>query len=866
MLRCDDREVAEREQWRRVKQILATAIEQGPGERDVYLDRACAGDSALRAEVESLLVAHDGADFTAGTPEDWLATLDLEPGSTVGPYRVVEKLGEGGMGQVFAARQETPVRRTVALKLIRPGMDSQGAVRRFAAERQTLALMAHPNIAQVFDAGTSEGGRLYFAMEVVDGHSITDHCNTHELGLSERIELFLQVCRGVQHAHQKGVVHRDLKPSNVLIATVDGQPVPKIIDFGIAKVMQGQLHDSVPNTEHDRLMGTPEYMSPEQTDPRGLAVDTRTDVYSLGALLYELLTGAPPFDPRALRRLGLEDLRQHLREVEPPRPSCVGKLRSPGSHRTGIDPSALAGDLDWIVLRALDKDPDQRYESPAAMAEDLGRHLRNQPVAAGPPTLRYRLGKLVRRHRVGVGVALLVASTAISGFGLAIFGLTRAVRSERAAQIQAAYARAEADRASFEAETARQVSTFLLGLFESSNPRMSQRSSMTLREVLDAGAVRIRQDLGDRPVVRSRMMQTMGQAYHAIGLHAEARELYEEALLLRTREEGELSLGVAEILHNLGWLLLDLGEHEACRPFIERSIAIKEEILGPDHIRVAAGLHNLGLLSQRVADYEGARHLYERALHIRETEHGPEHSDVAMTLAGLGLLRLHMGDLEAGATYLRRALAIEERVRGVDHPELAFVLSNLAEASLELGDLQQAREHAQRAFELDLAAYGPDHQYVALSLMILGSIEREAGAYTTARAHLTRAMAVVERALHPGHLRMAQALEEMAALDRAEGAMARADRHYRQALVILEEIYGPDHPEVADVWVPLAEIAFEAGDRDTARRLYTRALDIRASRLDPDNPELVDVRLALAALGVVSPPSKRRANANLPAG
>lgn len=840
---------ADREQWRRVKGILATAIEQGPGERDVYLDRVCGEDSALRVEVESLLVAHDGADFTAGTPEGWLATLDLSPGSTLGPYRIVEKLGEGGMGQVFAARQETPVRRTVALKLIRPGMDSQGAVLRFAAERQTLALMAHPNIAQVFDAGSSESGRLYFAMEVVEGHSITDHCNAFELSCTERIELFLQVCRGVQHAHQKGVIHRDLKPSNVLVATIDGQPVPKIIDFGIAKVMQGQLHDSVPNTEHDRLMGTPEYMSPEQTDPRGLAVDTRTDVYSLGALLYELLTGSPPFDRRTLRRLGLEDLRQHLREVEPPRPSCVRQPGSSVSHRTAIDPSVLVGDLDWIVMRALDKDPNQRYESPAAMADDLERHLRNQPVAAGPPTLRYRLGKFVRRHRVGVGVALIVASTAISGFGLAILGLTRAVRSERATQAQAAIARTEADRASREAETAQQISTFLLSLFTSSNPRMSQRPAMTLREVLDMGAVRIRQDLGDRPVVQSRMMQTMGQAYHAIGLYAEARDLYEEALHLRIQEEGELSLGVSEILHNLGWLLLDLGEHDACRPIIERSIAIKEQILGPDHPRVAASLHNLAILYQRVADYEGARHLFERALRIRETEHGPEHSDVARTLASLGLLLAFTGDFETATTHLRRALAIEERTRGTDHPELAFILSNLAEVRLEEGDLRQAREYAQRAFELDLAAYGPDHQYVALSLLVLGSIERESGAYETARAHLTRAMAVVETTLHPGHLRMAQALEEMAALDRAEGAMARADRHYRQALVILEDVYGPDHPEVADVLVPLAEMALEAGDRDTARRLYTRALDIRADRLEPDNPELVDVRLALAELG-----------------
>ncbi len=837
-----------REQWRRVKRILATAIEHKKAERETYLNRVCGEDDALRAEIESLLVAHEGAGFTAGIPEGWLATLDLEPGSLLGPYRVVKKLGEGGMGQVFAARQEAPVRRTVALKLIRPGMDSQGAIVRFAAERQALALMGHPNIAQVFDAGTSDRGRLYFAMELVDGHSIIEHCNAHRLSCSERIRLFLQVCRGVQHAHQKGIIHRDLKPSNVLIATVDGQPVPKIIDFGIAKVIQGQLHDSAPQTDLDRLMGTPEYMSPEQTDPRGLAVDTRSDVYSLGALLYELLTGTPPFDPRALRRLGLEDLKQRIREIEPPRPSCAHTAGTAVRHRTAIDPSRLTGDLDWIVLCALDKDPNQRYESPAAMAQDLERHLHDQPVTAGPPTLRYRLGKFVRRHRLGVGVALVVALTAASGLGLAVLGLTRAVRSERVAQLHASKARTEADRASREAETAQQVSEFLLSLFRSSNPRYYQRPGMTVREVLDAGADRIRQNLSDRPRIRSRMMQTMGQAYHGIGLHAEARSLYEEALRLRTKEEGELSLGVSEILHNQGWLLLDLGENDASRPVIERSIAIKEELLGPDHPRVAAGLHNLGILTRREANYEAARRLFERALKIREAAHGPEHGDVAMTLTSLGLLLAETGDLGTAVKHLLRALAIEERRRGADHPELAFVFSNLAEVRQEQGNLREAREHAQRALELDLAAYGPEHKYVAVSLMILGRIEREAGAYETAREYLVRAMAVIETVLHPGHLRMAQVLQEMAALDRAEGSTARAERRYRRALGILEKLLGLDHPAIANVLVSLAEMAIEGGDENTAQRLYAQALEIRASRLEPDNPEVVEVRLALATL------------------
>ncbi len=448
--------------------------------------------------------------------------------AVIGPYRLLRRLGEGGMGEVWEAEQQRPVKRRVALKLIKSGMASGEVLARFESERQALALMSHPSIAGIYDAGSSPGGRPYFVMELISGVPVTEYCDRHRLRVPERLELFIRICRGVQHAHHKGVIHRDLKPSNVLVQVEGDHPVPKIIDFGVAKATAQPLTERTLYTELGRWIGTPEYMSPEQAEMSGLDVDTRTDVYSLGALLYELLTGTQPFAADELRSSGFDEMRRRIREQEPARPSLridpegsssEAAARAAAASR-GTEPGALGreldGDLDWITMKALEKDRTRRYGSPAELAADLERHLEDRPVEASPPTLRYRLGKLIRRHRLGVAAGALAAATLMLGLIVAGFGLATARQ---------------------EARNARQVADFLTGMFRSLDPG-APVAATSVRDVLDQSVARLAGRFEDQPRVRARLLLAIGRANATLGSRAEARDLLEEALALQRRHLG----------------------------------------------------------------------------------------------------------------------------------------------------------------------------------------------------------------------------------------------------------------------------------------------------------------------------------------
>ena len=432
-----------------------------PAARHEFLDRACAGDAVLRAAVEAMLADHDGAEkfFAKGEATFQRVAVDLagvaavessrQPqladdhiGKRVGPYKILQRLGEGGCGVVYMAEQQSPIHRRVALKIIKLGMDTKSVIARFDAERQALALMEHPNIARVLDAGATETGRPFFVMELVRGVKITEYCDQNNLDTQQRLDLFIQVCHAIQHAHQKGVIHRDIKPSNILVTMHDGVPVPKVIDFGIAKAIEGKLTDQTVFTAYEQVIGTPAYMSPEQAEMSGLDVDTRSDIYSLGVLLYELLTGRTPFDGQELIKGGLDKLRRILREEEPQRPSGIlttlhgTELTATAAHRHAEPPkliSLLKGDLDWIVMKALEKDRSRRYETANGLAMDVQRHLNNEPVTARPPSRLYRLGKLARRNRVlfASGAAAFLALTIGFGVSTVMFFREKEARREQ---------------------------------------------------------------------------------------------------------------------------------------------------------------------------------------------------------------------------------------------------------------------------------------------------------------------------------------------------------------------------------------------------------------------------------------------------
>src|SRR5215468_144773 len=428
----------------RLKEIFVQALRRQIGEeRGRYLAEACKGEPALFQQIESLLAAHEQAgDFLAQTIQLPMVEFESEPtGSVIGRYKLLEKIGEGGFGVVYMAEQQEPVQRKVALKIIKAGMDTREVFARFEAERQALALMDHPNIAKVLDGGTTEAKRPYFVMELVRGIPITDYCDQHNLPTTERLQLFMKVCQAVQHAHQKAVIHRDLKPSNILVTLHDGEPVPKVIDFGVAKALGRKLTEKTLFTAFRQMIGTPAYMSPEQAEMSGLDVDTRSDIYSLGVLLYELLTGTTPFDPKELVAAGFDEMRRTIREKEPVRPSTklgtllAAELTTTAKRRRLDAPKLvrlISGDLDWIVMKCLEKDRTRRYETALSFAADLERFLKDEPVSARPPSAAYRLQKTVRRYKGAVAAATAVTLALILGLVASTWMYSR----ERKARLQ----------------------------------------------------------------------------------------------------------------------------------------------------------------------------------------------------------------------------------------------------------------------------------------------------------------------------------------------------------------------------------------------------------------------------------------------
>jgi len=769
------------------------------------------------------------------------------PGLAFDAYRLLQKIGEGGMGEVWHAEQTRPVRRQVALKIIKAGMDTAQVVARFEAERQALALMDHPAIATVFDAGSTPEGRPYFAMEYVKGEPITAYCDRHRLGTKARLELLILVCEGVQHAHQKGIIHRDLKPSNVLVTLQDDRPVPKIIDFGVAKATTLHLTERSLFTELGVLIGTPEYMSPEQAELTGLDIDTRTDVYALGVLLYELLTGSLPFDRKDLRRAGLLEIQRVIREKEPPRPSTRITQLGSGSvevaHNRHTEPRRLAsqlrGDLDWITMKALEKDRTRRYDTVIGLANDVRRHLRNEPVVAGPPSAVYGARKFVRRHLFGVGTAAAFVLLLLA------FGVTMAIQAQRIAN--------ERDRANREVETSRQISDFMMGLFSVSEPSEAVANSITAREILDRGSDKIRDQLETVPGTRAALMVTMGNVYRRLGLYERAQSLLSQALALRQRQFGTRSLEAAASLAYVGDVLESRGQSADAERLLRDALAIRREHLGDHHLEVAESMESLGYCLMSQARYDEAEKFQRGALQIRQDLLGASAIPVAHSWTAVGDVLFDRADLAGAERAFRAALAIQRTLRNRDHPEVTYCRENLAAVLIRQGRYAESEVTYRETLEALRNRLGPEHPELAMTLSNLGATLHLQRKYGEALAAYVQAESLARKGLGGAHPRVARYLRNKGQTLNAMGQYVEAERAFREALTIDRSGLGADHPSVGTDLMWLSSSLRYRRKFGEAELLSREAVKILEQKGGSDNPRAKEARgvlgLALAAKG-----------------
>ncbi len=726
-----------------------------------------------------------------GAP-DSLESGAPEQAGRIGPYRILQVLGHGGMGLVYVAEQTEPVRRRVALKIIKAGMDTREVVARFGAERQALAVMEHPNIAKVLDAGTTDAGRPYFVMELVKGLPITEYCDAHKLGTRERLALFVHVCEAVQHAHHKGVIHRDLKPSNVLVMERDGLAVPKVIDFGIAKALSQPLTEHTLVTQVGQAIGTAAYMSPEQASPAGLDVDTRTDIYSLGVMLYELLVGRLPIDPGDMG-LALFMVRLASREGNPTTPSA--KLSGLGlaahtvsaQRRTDVRGlrNELKGDIDWIVMKALDADRAHRYETANGFAMDIKRCLNNEPVVARPHTARYRMTKFARRNRSAVLAAVLVVASLMVGLAVAGVQLVRARRAEAVAKR--------------EAQSAREVAGFVTGLFKVSDPSEARGNSVTAREILDRGAQRIGAELASEPQVQARLMLTMGTVYRSLGLYAQAQPLLEDALANHRRLLAADDPKLLESELELARLAQQQGRFAVAESLFRSSLAVSERRAAPDRAETVMILTGLGGMLVTRGRYTDAESLLTRAVQMRTASETPDDVDFARLLRNLGSAYLAQGRYADAEPVFERALAMFTRVVGADHPDVGRTLSNLGIVHYELGRFGDAEGYYRRAEENLVKTLGPDHRNVASININLGEIAWRGGRTGEAQARLEKALGILRKGVDANDPSIATAEYDLGNVVRDSGRPGEAVAHYQRALDIRVAGLGAQSPKVAEV-------------------------------------------------------------------
>jgi serine/threonine protein kinase len=791
------------------------------------------------------------SDAVTGPPLDVDATLDPDsspgsplPGETkrfseIGPYRLIRKLGEGGMGQVWLAEQTVRLQRQVALKLIRAGMYDDSLLQRFQAERQSLAIMSHPAIAKVFDAGATSEGQPYFVMEYVPGLPISDYCDAKKLKISERLKLFVKVCEGVQHAHQKAIVHRDLKPANILVIDVDGVPTPRIIDFGIAKSVLGQPVGETIFTGAAGFVGTPGYMSPEQADPSVADVDTRTDVYSLGVILYVLLAGSLPFDPKRWKDKPFHEALRRLQEEDPVRPSTKVSTAEDTQTATAAlrntEPrqlvTLLRGDLDWITMKAIEKDRARRYGTPAELALDIQHYLRNEPVTARPASTGYRLRKYVARHRVAVSVA---ASLVIL---LAAFAVNQAVQLRRITR--------ERDRAD-------RVTDFMSGMFRISDPSEARGNAVTAREILDKASKEIDSGLSKDPELQAKMMDTMGSVYRNLGLYSQSQTLLSRSLDIKRSVLGPRNRETLFTANRLASTLADAGHLAEAEKLLRTTVDEQRRILGPENRDTLGSMNNLATVLDEQGHNVDAEKLQRQIIEIERRVLGPEHRDTLTSMSNLAVvLEEERGPSNyAEAERLDRAvLDARRRILGPEHPDTLRSMANLAqELEFAGGHDAEVESLLRSVVEIQRRIVGPEHPDTLRSIGTLGSALDNAGRLPEAEQLEHDLLETDRRVLGPTHPSTLRVMINLTATLHHERKLVEAEKLERETIALYKEKFGPGNPDTLVAMVNLAATLQDEGKLAEAEKMERDSLEIAPRVLGPQHPAIAVLMFNLATI------------------
>jgi len=719
------------------------------------------------------------------------------------------------MGVVYRARQSQPIRREVALKIIKPGMDSRQVITRFESERQALAVMEHTNIARVFDAGTTATGLPYFVMELVQGESITSYCDARRLTVAQRIELFVPVCRAIQHAHQKGILHRDLKPSNILVTEQDGKPVPKVIDFGLAKALGPQMSDATMVTNLGTVLGTLDYMSPEQADVGRHDVDTRADVYSLGAVLYELLTGATPLDRERLAEAGYLEVLRRIRDEDTPPPS-VRTRRSTASaevaearrsHPARL-PKILERELDWITMKALEKERGRRYETANGLGRDLERYLAGEPVEAAPPSARYRLAKFVRRHRAVLAAAAAMAALLVAGIVATTWMAVRAGRAEQEARAVNEFLRKD---------VLAQASTF-------NQAGTRPDPNLTVRTALDRAAAQIEGKFARQPLVEAAIRQTIGSAYTDLGVYDNAGRQFERALSLRRRYLGEKKVDTLDSMGSLAAVYERSGKLKEAESLYSQTIDAGRGVLGPEHPSTLKLMNGLAVTYAEEGHFDTAIEIFQRLVPVQQRVLGETDFQTLRSMGNMASLYSNLHQGAKAEQLLTRVLELERQALGADNPETLGTMDNLGIVYMDGGDYAKAEPMLVAAADGHRRVLGAEHRHTIATTTALADMYRRRGDTARAEKLFLEQMAAARRGIgeeHPDALACAAGL---AWTYEDEGRYPEADELLSKTLGTSRRVVGVEHPDTLSMMVALGRVRLARQRYSEAQALLREAL------------------------------------------